>query len=134
MHNYSIHHYGIVVENIEQHYKEYFEIFFDRTHLSATYEDPLQKARVAFIDAAGGRIELVEPMSEDSPVYAFAKKNKAGYHHICLNTDNIEKSIEELCQKSFMLVSEPKPAIAFANKRVAFLISRNKLLWELLEN
>jgi len=51
---------------------------------------PEQKVRVAFVKTEGSRIELLEPMSEDSTLARVLKERGEGLLHICLEVDDIE--------------------------------------------
>ena len=128
-----IDHTGIVVRSIKEHYECYLSHLFPSESLGPTIPDPLQKVNVRFIDVRGGRIELVEPATPDSPVTEFAKKFPAGYHHICLEVDDLDNSLEECRKAHQIVVSPPKPAVAFNNRRIAFVVGKDGLLWELLE-
>ena len=46
-------------------------------------------------------------------------KKKITYYHICYEVKNIQKSIDSF--KNSILISPPKEAILFNNKKVAFL-------------
>jgi len=128
-----IDHTGIIVRSIQEHFDRYLSHLFSSESLGPSIHDPLQKVNVAFIDVPGGRIELVELTAPDSPVAEFAKKSPAGYHHICLEVDDLDKSLQE-CRKAYqVVVSAPQPAVAFDNRRIAFVAGRDRLLWELLE-
>ena len=79
------------------------------------YEDPIQRVRVAFV----GELELVEPCGEDSPVAEVL--------------DNLESAIERARAERCLLISEPQPAVAFAGRRIAFLMTPKYLLVEYVE-
>lgn len=131
--NVKMDHVGVVVKDIVDHFEHHMVHLFPREWLGPVIHDPLQKVRVAFIDAPGGRIELVEPAAADSPVTAFVAKRPAGYHHICLQVDDLERQLQDCRDNGQVIVSPPKPAVAFGGRRIAFVIGRDMLLWELLE-
>ena len=60
-------------------------------------------------------------------------KNTASPYHICYEVPDIEKTIDILKKRRFILTDGLKPAVAFDNRRVAFLLNRNTGLIELLE-
>ena len=60
-------------------------------------------------------------------------RNVATPYHICYEVRDIEKTIEILKKRKYILTDNLKPAIAFGNRRVAFLLSREAGLIELLE-
>ncbi len=128
-----INHFGIVVKNIDKHLDVNFKHLFNTDFIGQKIFDPLQKANVLFIKIDGGTIELVEPIDETSPVFQFVKKKPAGYHHICIEVENIDDALKECEKNRQLIVSSPKPAIAFNNRRIAFVVGPDRLLWELLE-
>ena len=80
-------------------------------------------------------IELVSPVNEKSPVSHTLNtmKNVATPYHICYEVDDIEKTVEILKGRKYTLTDKPKPAVAFDGRRVAFMLSREAGLIELLE-
>jgi len=54
-------------------------------------------------------------------------------HHICYEIDNLESGLEEACRVGLVLVSDPTPAVAFGGRRIAWVISKSRLLMEFLE-
>lgn len=76
----------------------------------------------------GSQIELVS----GDVVKSFVAKGVT-YYHNCYSTPDIEATIVQLQDRGMLLVSPPKEAILFDNKRVAFLMSAVGLI-ELLEN
>lgn len=128
-----IDHYGIVVRDIKKHIERNLTHIFPQDAIGPIISDPLQKANVCFIYAENGCIELVEPHGKDSPIYEFIEKKPAGYHHICIEVEDLDKALETCSENGQITVSEPKPAVAFDNRRIAFVVGADRLLWELLE-
>jgi methylmalonyl-CoA/ethylmalonyl-CoA epimerase len=129
-----VHHTGIVVRQILDHYQRYMAHLFPGNKLGPIIHDPLQKAKVAFIYTERGHIELVEPAGEDSPVKAISEKAQAGYHHICLETSDLDGHLKLCRAAGQFIISPPTPAVAFDGRRIAFVMGRDHLLWELLES
>src|SRR3954467_10440061 len=49
-----------------------------------------QGVRLAYIELAGGKIELMEPSRPDSPIAKFLERNpKGGIHHFSLGVDDV---------------------------------------------
>ncbi len=129
----KIHHTGVVVRNIQEHFTRYLEPLMRGYLVGPVIHDPLQKVNVAFIEFEQGCIELVEPASTDSPVQAFATAQAAGFHHICFELDDLDARLGALRETGCVIVSAPKPAVAFGGRRICFVVTRDRLLWELLE-
>lgn len=97
-----------------------------------TVED--QKVRVAMLPLGESRIELLEPTSDDSPISKFLDKRGGGIHHIAVEVDDIEASLERLKNKGIRLIDE-KPRIGAEGCLVAFVHpgSTNGVLLELVQ-
>lgn len=83
--------------------------------------------------AGGGpQIELVEPAAEKSPVTAFLARG-GGLHHVCYEVDDLEGHIRFMREQRAAVLRAPQPAVAFQGRRIAWVLTREKLLVELLE-
>jgi len=98
------------------------------------FEDPLQKAKVAFMTTRPGdaRIELVQPVGENSPVQRFLQQG-GGMHHLCYEVADLEAELAAFRARGAAIASRPKPAVAFGGRRIAWVITSEKFLVELLE-
>jgi methylmalonyl-CoA/ethylmalonyl-CoA epimerase len=80
---------------------------------------------------------LLEPVGEQSPITNFLLKRTGGLHHLCFEVDDIKSITHELVEKGFQIVSEPVDCIFNCGysepSKVAFLLSKNKILIELLQ-
>ncbi len=77
-------------------------------------------------------MELVEPAGEQSPVRASLEKG-GGLHHLCYEVENCDQVISAMRQRGAMIVRRPQPAVAFEGRRIAWMLTSEKLLVELLE-
>jgi methylmalonyl-CoA/ethylmalonyl-CoA epimerase len=93
-----------------------------------------ENVRVAFIDAGNVKIELLEPLSEESAIAAFLAKRGQGIHHIALAVESIEERIEELKTKGIRMLQD-KPKTGAGGALVAFMhpASGHRVLYELCE-
>ena len=82
-----IDHIGIAVHSIDDARKPYEAVGLE---VAAIEEVPQEGVRVAFIHCGETAIELLEPISESSPVARFLERRGPGVHHLCLRTDDIE--------------------------------------------
>jgi methylmalonyl-CoA/ethylmalonyl-CoA epimerase len=129
----SLHHVGYVVRDIAGSI-ESFAHSTRATWDGIISEDPHQRVRVAFLTvrAQDAQIELVEPAGEDSPVSDFLRKG-GGLHHVCYEVNDLELELAEFRTRGALIAKRPKPAVAFHGRRIAWVITREKLLIELLE-
>ncbi|MDQ6803150.1 MAG: methylmalonyl-CoA epimerase [Acidobacteriota bacterium] len=93
-----------------------------------------QGVKTAFIRVGDANLELLEPMSEDSPVGRFIERRGEGIHHICFRVTNLEWHLESLKSQGYRLVNET-PVAGAHGCRVAFLhpADGNGVLIELSE-
>lgn len=112
----KFHHIGIACKNIEEEIVNISQIH-DVVKKSAILFDAGQNAELALLTLADGtNIELIS----GKQVETFVRKN-INYYHICFEVDDIDAEIERLVNEGAFLISPPKPAILFDNRRVAFL-------------
>ena len=128
-----LHHMGFVVGSIEAAASP-FAHSVNGSWTKQIIHDPIQRVNVSFIYLPGTEVqmELVEPAGEISPVRAFLEKG-GGLHHICYQVQDCEQAIIAMRQRGAMIVRRPKPAVAFGGRRIAWVLTSEKLLVELLE-
>jgi methylmalonyl-CoA/ethylmalonyl-CoA epimerase len=78
-----------------------------------------QKVRVAIFDIGGVRIELVEPLSDDSPVSNFLKKRGGGIHHIAYEVDDLEGQVEVFTKNHIRLLN-PETGKGVSGSKIIF--------------
>jgi methylmalonyl-CoA/ethylmalonyl-CoA epimerase len=130
----QLHHIGCVVDSITGRIESY-RLDLGSTAASQTFEDPIQRSRVAFLElpAPGAvRLELIEPAAPDSPVARFLEKG-GGLHHLCYEVDDLPGQIQRMKAQRAVLIRSPKPAVAFGGRRIAWMRTRDGLLIEYLE-
>ncbi len=130
----QLHHVGFVVAEISASIKG-FRAALNAAWDGEVFEDPNQKVKVAFLKTqpAGGQIELVEPAVGGSPVAKFLAERGGGLHHLCYEVDDIENALAVFKSRGAIVVKRPLPAVAFAGRRIAWFLTAEKLLVELLE-
>jgi len=128
------HHIGIVVESIQnciEGFLQSLQAEWDGT----IFHDPNQGVRVAFLrstQAVNPLVELVEPAGENSPVNPFLKRG-GGLHHLCYEIEDLENQLQLSREQGAIIVRPPLPAVAFQQRRIAWVYTKNKLLVEYLE-
>jgi methylmalonyl-CoA/ethylmalonyl-CoA epimerase len=125
-------HLGVAVNDLEAALPGYERIFGYKL-LSGPFEDPIQRVRICFVGAADDIvIELVAPLSADSPVKRILAKG-GGAYHTCYETPDIERAIPRLLELGCVAVSDLTPAVAFAGRRIAWLFTPSRQLLEIVE-
>jgi methylmalonyl-CoA/ethylmalonyl-CoA epimerase len=76
--------------------------------------------KTAFLQSGPNKIELLEALSDDSPIAKFIAKKGEGIHHIALEVDDIVAEMERLKAEGFVLLND-KPKLGADNKLVCFI-------------
>lgn len=99
----KIDHLGIAVESIATARK-----FYEALGLSVMHEERVEheQVQVAMILLGDSRIELLEPLQEDSVVGRFLKKRGAGLHHVAIHVNDIAATLASLKARGVRLISE----------------------------
>ena len=78
--------------------------------------------KVVFLEFSNLKIELLEPLDNDSPISNFLEKNpKGGMHHICFEVEKITETINLLKNKNINILGDGNPKIGAHDKPVVFL-------------
>ena len=79
-----------------------------------------QGVTVAFLDAGGARVELLEPTGPETPVGRYLDRRGPGLHHVALEVDDVEAALAALKARGVRLIdAEPRPGAH--GTRVAFV-------------
>ncbi len=130
----QLHHVGFVVAEISASIQG-FRASLGAAWDGSVFEDPNQKVKVAFLktQSCGGQIELVEPANGRSPVAKFLAERGGGLHHLCYEVCDIEQALATFKGRGAVIAKRPLPAVAFRGRRIAWILTTEKLLVELLE-
>ena len=103
-----LNHVGVATPSIEASIKLYRDLL-GATKVHVPFDLPAQGVRVCFIDTPNTQIELIEPLSDSSPIAAFIAKNPAGgQHHVCFEVPDIHEAVAELTAKGARVLGEPR--------------------------
>ena len=129
----KIEHIGIAVESIKESLP-IFETLFDTSSYKTEIVES-EYVKTAFIHVGESKIELLEATHNDSAISKFLSKNKAGFHHIAFDVDDLVEEINRLEKKGFQLIHK-LPKRGADQKTIAFLHpkSTNGILVELCQD
>jgi methylmalonyl-CoA epimerase len=129
----KIDHIGIAVKSLA----EAIRVYENALGLKVSGYDQVddQGVRVAMLNIGESRIELLEPTGPESPVEKFMNKRGEGIHHIAVEVDDIEKTLEQLKAAGVRLV-DSAPRQGAHNTRIAFIhpSSTHGVLLELVQH
>jgi methylmalonyl-CoA/ethylmalonyl-CoA epimerase len=128
----KIDHLGIAVRSIRDSLAFYRDALGLELEGTETVED--QGVTVAMLPVGEARIELLEPVSEETVIGRFLARRGEGLHHICYEVENLSDKIDQMKAKGVRFL-DGYPRRGAAGKLVAFLhpASANGVLIELSE-
>jgi methylmalonyl-CoA/ethylmalonyl-CoA epimerase len=129
----NLHHVGYAVGEIEPTASSYCKRFGYQA-CTPIIHDPLQTAYVQFFRLPGDQtyLEFVAPDGPNSKL-SNAVARQITLNHLCFAVDDIEKATEDLRKTGMAVMSRPVPAVAFAGRRISWLMGRDSVPIELVE-
>ena len=90
--------------------------------VSAPQAEPGHGVTVVFVELPNTKIELLEPLGENSPIKAFLEKNPSGgIHHVCYEVADILAARDQLKAAGARVIGDGNPKIGAHGKPVLFL-------------
>ena len=106
----KIDHVAIAVNDVEESAKVYQKVLGVSSVEFETVET--EGVKVAIIHLENGRIELMQPTNDASPIKKFLDKKGPGLHHIALETDNIEGEVSRMEGCGIQFLGKIRPGSA----------------------
>ena len=83
---------------------------------------PEHGVKVVFIESPNTKVELLEPLNENSPISKFLMKNpNGGMHHICYEVSDLNSASKKLKEVGATILGDGKPKIGAHGNPVIFL-------------
>lgn len=99
-------HIAIAVPKIEPVLEQYSKLFGAEITLPKIVSE--QGIRMAYIHFQNVKIELIEPLNEQSPIAKFLERNpKGAMHHFCAVTTDAEESSKKVKNNKMRVLGEP---------------------------
>jgi len=111
-------HIGIAVKSINEAVRLFCNIL--GLKLKETQRIEELGLNIAFLKLGDVDIELLESVRNDTPIAKFIEKRGEGIHHICIEVDDIEKTISNLSQAGIELIDK-EPRIGTHKEKIAFI-------------
>lgn len=129
----KVDHIGIAINGLD----EALAVWRDALGLEVEHTEEVaeQGVRVTMLPVGESHIELLQPLTANSPVGKFLEKRGPGIHHIAVRVPDIQAALNQLRQKGTRLIDE-KPRIGARGCLVAFVhpSSANGVLLELVQH
>ena len=111
-------HIAIAVQDLEAQIAHYRDVLGLRLLSREVIED--QQVKVAMFEVGESRLELLEPLTPESPVGRFLQKKGEGIHHVAFAVSDLRADLDRAKKKGLRLIDEhPRPGAHGA--QIAFL-------------
>ncbi|MET0483666.1 MAG: methylmalonyl-CoA epimerase [Aestuariivirgaceae bacterium] len=115
-----LNHVAIVVPDLKAGIAIYRDMLGAR--VSEPRAEPDHGVTVVFVELPNTKVELLEPLGEDSPVKGFLERNPAGgIHHLCYEVADIIAARDRLIAAGARVLGGGEPKIGAHGKPVLFL-------------
>lgn len=115
-----LNHVALVVDDLDKACKNWQHLL--GANISERQSLPEHGVTVAFIDLPNTRIELLEPLGDESPVSRFLQKHKGGgLHHICMEVPDIIHARDQLIAKGARILGDGQPKTGAHGNPVIFM-------------
>lgn len=128
-------HVGMLVHDIAGAREALLPLGYDTP--SERFVDERQGIYIQFVtrssDPTAPKLELVQPLRDDSVVSNLLVKTGATPYHLCLRVPALEPALESLHDQGYAVLGTPAPSAAFGGALFCFLYHRNLGLVELVD-
>jgi methylmalonyl-CoA/ethylmalonyl-CoA epimerase len=115
-----LNHVAIAVRDITKAAKVYRDTL--GAVVSEKVPQPDHGVSTVFITLPNTKIELLEPLGDQSPIAKFLEKNPdGGIHHLCYEVDDIRTARDALKNQGARVLGDGEPKIGAHGKPVLFL-------------
>jgi methylmalonyl-CoA/ethylmalonyl-CoA epimerase len=115
-----LNHVAIAVKDLDRSTSLYRDTLGAR--VSAPLPQPEHGVTVVFVELPNTKIELLEPLGDNSPIAKFLDKNSdGGMHHVCYEVEDIRAARDRLKEKGARVLGDGEPKIGAHGKPVLFL-------------
>ena len=115
-----LNHIAIVVDDLDAATARWRDVLGAK--VSQPQPLPEHGVTVVFIDSGNSKIELLEPLGENSPIAKYLERSPdGGMHHLCFEVDDILAARDQLLAEGARVLGDGEPKIGAHNKPVLFL-------------
>jgi methylmalonyl-CoA epimerase len=116
-----IDHIGLAVEELEPA----LELYRDHFKLEVAHREVVadQGVEAVLLDVGENHVELLAPLTEETPVGRFLSRKGPGLHHVAYQVEDIERTLQAIKNAGLELIDQ-EPRIGIRGSRVAFMHPR----------
>ena len=116
----TINHIAIAVPNLDAAAAQWREKL--GAFVSASQRLPEHGVKIVFVSTDNGKVELLEPLDDASPIAKFLERHPdGGIHHICFDVPDLLASRDKLLASGARLLGSADPKIGAHGKPVLFI-------------
>ena len=114
----TIDHIGVAVEDLEAT----LALYRDQLGMPVVHRETVteQGVEAVLLDVGDGHVELLSPLSPETPVGKFLARRGAGLHHVAYRVSDIEATLAALSGAGMRLI-DAAPRIGIRGSQVAFV-------------
>jgi len=114
----GIHHLGLAVHDLDEAVDTYERLFGAEIEHRGAVED--QGVEAAAVLVGAGRVELLAPLGEETPVGKFLANRGPGMHHVAYEVDDVQAELDRLSAQGAELI-DAEPRRGLFGLQVAFV-------------
>jgi len=116
----KLNHVAIAVPDAEAAGKIYKDVLGAK--VTGKVAQPDHGVWTVFVELPNTKIELIEPLGDNSPIAAFLAKNpKGGMHHVCYEVEDITAACVQMKKMGATITGTGEPRIGAHGKPVVFM-------------
>jgi len=106
----GIHHVGVAVPDLDEAVATWERLFGAEVVSRESVSE--QGVATALLELGSGRVELLAPLGDDTPVGKFLDRRGPGMHHLAIEVDDIAVELQRLAAEGAELIDEqPRPGV-----------------------
>lgn len=106
----GVHHVCMAVADLDDAVETYRRLFGAEVETRGRIES--QGVDAVYLRLGAGRVELVSPLAEDTPVGRFLERRGPGMHHVAFEVDDVHAAADELAEHGANVIDrEPRPGL-----------------------
>ena len=114
----GIEHIGVALNSNEQ-LSNLFKNIFNLEYIGSEVVEN-QGVNTDIFNVSNTKIELLEAISDDSPISKYISKHGQGMHHLALLVEDIDAAIKYLIKNNIEMIDQ-KPKIGVEGYKIAFI-------------
>jgi methylmalonyl-CoA epimerase len=128
----AIDHVGVAVEDIDAA----LELYGDSLGMTLVHRETVteQGVEAALVEIGESHVELLQPLTLESPVGKFLSRHGPGLHHVAYRVENVDETLSQLAAAGLRLIDE-RPRTGIRGAKIAFVhpASTGGVLTELVQ-